>query len=333
MSGWIMLAALFIGLAVSLGPATSSAAEVGTTADAPGDEAIREVATAGPVLDVLLLKDGAFVRTGEGYARLEPCDETLVCARPVGRVELPRPTPAGALPDGTVSAWDKGDVAEAWYAEPTRRYDHGILGDSFEAAKLVVRTRAGDLLDVQLPPDSVFEDLTPRLADLDDDGTTEIVTIVSNNSSGSRLSIWGVVEGEIVKRAATDPIGEPRRWLNPLPLNDGGPLMAVITPHLGGPLLQWSFKNGSLSEGRQIGGDVLFSNHAIGSRDQSLAVRQDDHWAVPEKGRKTLVFGEGDRITGRLPLGFAVADDMALVGRAVVLRSAEGALYAVETPW
>src|SRR6266568_3887883 len=39
--------------------------------------------------------------------------------------------PAGALPDARVAVGGN-TVARAWLAEPTPRYDHGILGDAIE---------------------------------------------------------------------------------------------------------------------------------------------------------------------------------------------------------
>ena len=53
-----------------------------------------------------------------------------------------REQPDGALPDGQV-ATGTHDIARAWLAEPTDRYDHGILGDKIEAGALVIETRDG----------------------------------------------------------------------------------------------------------------------------------------------------------------------------------------------
>ncbi|MCP1198234.1 PliI family lysozyme inhibitor of I-type lysozyme [Notoacmeibacter sp. MSK16QG-6] len=294
----------------------------------PDDRKVVEISTPQPVKDVILLKSGVFIRSDEGYAKLEPCAVTLVCAQKAGRAEQARPTPAGGLPDGTVAEHAEGDIREAWYAGPTRRYAHGVLGDEFEAGSLVVRTADGETFNADLPTNSVFEDLTPRLADLDGDGLTEVIAVVSDAATGSRLSIWGLVDGVLTERAASEPIGRPNRWLNPLPVYDKAPVMAVITPHLGGPLLQWRFEDGALSKSTRLGGETLFSNHAIGSRDLSTAVRQDEDWAVPERERRALIFGRGDEVVHRLTLDFTIADDMAIIGDAVVMRSAAGKLYA-----
>ena len=57
--------------------------------------------------------------------------------------------PEGALPDGRI-ATGTGEIARAWLAEPTTRYDHGILGDKIEAGSLVIETRDGKRQAVRL---------------------------------------------------------------------------------------------------------------------------------------------------------------------------------------
>ena len=77
----------------------------------------------------------------------------------VSSTRRPRPKlPEGALPDGRV-AIGTHDIARAWLAEPTDRYDHGILGDKIEAGGLVIETRDGKQQTVRLKNDAVFEDL------------------------------------------------------------------------------------------------------------------------------------------------------------------------------
>ena len=60
-------------------------------------------------------------------------------------IDAPAPAklPQGALPDGQV-ATGQHDIARAWLAEPTDRYDHGVLGDKIEAGALVIETRDGN---------------------------------------------------------------------------------------------------------------------------------------------------------------------------------------------
>ena len=68
-------------------------------------------------------------------------------------------------------------VAEARYSEPTTRYAHGILGDAIEFGALEIVTDAGKAITMRLPETRVFEDLEPRLYDVDLDGNAEVVVI------------------------------------------------------------------------------------------------------------------------------------------------------------
>ena len=74
----------------------------------------------------------------------------------IDRVPKPK-LPAGALPDGRIAIGTR-DIARAWLAEPTTRYDHGILGDKIEAGSVVIETRDGNRQAVRLKDDAVFED-------------------------------------------------------------------------------------------------------------------------------------------------------------------------------
>src|ERR1041385_4838195 len=60
--------------------------------------------------------------------------------------------PEGALPDGRVAP-GRNDIARAWLAEPTDRYDHGILGDKIEAGALIIETRDGRRQTLRLKND------------------------------------------------------------------------------------------------------------------------------------------------------------------------------------
>ncbi|MCP4185840.1 MAG: hypothetical protein GY761_21470 [Hyphomicrobiales bacterium] len=75
---------------------------------------------------------------------------------------------------------------------PQKRYGHGILGDSIEGGALIAVMRNGSTIRYNLPKTEVFEDITPRLADLDGDGTSEIITIVSSLRLGASLGIFQI---------------------------------------------------------------------------------------------------------------------------------------------
>ncbi|KAA2311481.1 VCBS repeat-containing protein, partial [Puniceibacterium sp. HSS470] len=84
----------------------------------------------------------------------------------------------------------EGVIEAATYAEPTRRYDHGVLGDDVEWGALVL-TLPGRQITLRLPETRVFEDTQPRLADLDGDGAPEVITVESDLALGARLSVYG----------------------------------------------------------------------------------------------------------------------------------------------
>ncbi|MBC7139306.1 MAG: VCBS repeat-containing protein [Defluviimonas sp.] len=133
---------------------------------------------------------------------------------------LPLPAPAG-------------QIRAASYAAATDRYPHGALGDDLEWGALVLTLGAGRRR-FTLPPDLVFEDTAPRLADLDGDGAPEVIVVESHASRGARLAVWGA-EGRI---AASPFIGTRFRWLAPLGAadldGDGRVEIAYVeTPHLG----------------------------------------------------------------------------------------------------
>src|SRR5450759_5210021 len=70
--------------------------------------------------------------------------------------------PDGALPEGTIATGTR-DIARAW----------------------LIETHDGKLQTVRLKDDAVFEDLEPRLADLDGDGHDEIIVVKSYLKRGS----------------------------------------------------------------------------------------------------------------------------------------------------
>ena len=99
------------------------------------------------------------------------------------------------LPDGgTAQAKGNGPV-RAWYGKPTKRYDHGVLGDAIEAGSLVVVDSAGRKFEVVLSKDYVFEDITPRIADLDGDDENDKGKAKHGNNTHHadgrlRIRIW-----------------------------------------------------------------------------------------------------------------------------------------------
>jgi hypothetical protein len=203
--------------------------------------------------------------------------------------------PVGALPDAVV-ARGTGVVTKAWLAEPTDRYDHGILGDRIEAGALMAELEGGRVLGLRLPKSSVFEDRYVRMADFNGDGTDELVVVESSLSDGAALAVYGVREGRLQLIARDDWIGSSNRWLNPAGIadfdGDGNLEIAiVVTPHIGGTLKLLRPDGQRMVTVLEMWG---FSNHAIGSRDQHLSAVMD--WngdgvmdlAVPDNARQTI---------------------------------------------
>lgn len=187
----------------------------------------------------------------------------------------------GALPDtampGTVALHDGTGMTRAWFDGPTRRYPHGVLDDDIEAGELwaEVPTSTGCArLSVILPETRVFEDLAPRLADLDGDGRAEIVVVESDRNLGARLAVYGGTD-RLDLLAATPFIGQPNRWLAPVGIadldGDGAMDIAYIDrPHLARTLRIWRYSDGTLTEIAALEG---LTNHRIGEDFISGGIR------------------------------------------------------------
>jgi hypothetical protein len=201
------------------------------------------------------------------------------------------------LPHSRVAHGQK-DIKAAWLSHPTDRYPHGVLGDALEASRLVVETRSGEQLKVELPATRVFEDLQPRLADLDADNRDEILVVESDTRKGAALSVYGVVEGQLVRRAATPFLGQPNRWLNPLGWGDFDgdgriDIALVATPHIGGILRLYHFTPPTLTLYGEYRG---VSTHRIGSTSLDLGrvvpAEPRDRLLVPDQSYSELLLLE-----------------------------------------
>jgi hypothetical protein len=184
--------------------------------------------------------------------------------------------PAGALADGRITKGTR-DIARVWFAEPTTRYDHGILGDAIESGALMIETRDGKQHTVRLKDDAVFEDLEPRLADLDGDGHDEVVVVKSYLKRGSALAVIALRKGRYDIVAETPPLGGPHRWLNPAGIadftGDGKPDIALVRqPDVVGELELWSFADGHL---QKVGSMADVANHIAGTRALDMSAVAD----------------------------------------------------------
>ena len=172
-----------------------------------------------------------------------------------------------ALVIGLASQAVAQEIVSARYDGPTTRYPHGVLGDEIEYDTLVVRLSDGRELAARWAQDIVFEDLAPRVVDVDGDGAPEVVVVESHETQGGRLAVWGLVDGQLAQIAATPHIGTRFRWLAPVAVadldGDGVIELAYVDrPHLAKVLRVWRYGPGG--EMREVASLEGLSNHRIG---------------------------------------------------------------------
>ncbi len=164
-------------------------------------------------------------------------------------------------------------VLEARYAGPTDRYAHGILGDAIEWGELVMETDTGRTVRLVLPEERVFEDVAPRLFDVDQDGDNEVIVVETHQEVGARLAIYDP-DGLV---AANEYIGRPNRWLAPIGVGaadfDGDGLIELVyvdRPHLAKTVRVLRFQDGKL---RFVASFPGVTNHRIGESDIAGGIR------------------------------------------------------------
>ncbi len=216
------------------------------------------------------------------------------------------------LPENLVAVSSEGSVL-AWYVDPVTRYDHGILGDKIEAGGMIVN-RNGIEYYLRLDTTCVFEDLRPRIFDVDNDGEIEFITIRTRIDSGAEVCVYKILGETLQPVAFSGFIGTSHRWLNIASIidldGDGHVEIAwVETPHIGGTLKVARYGEGKLVVIDQRQG---LSNHSIGSRNLCLSVTagtpDDISLWLPDDPKQALVRFRflGDRLLPQDTIPFAV---------------------------
>ncbi len=225
--------------------------------------------------------------------------------------------PVNALPDARILVDEHERLL--LLTDPTTRYDHGILGDTIEAAAItLVETVPAPriALTIPIPEPQVIEGLAPIWADLDGDGVREIVVTVSDGRQGAQLQVYSE-DGQI---AAVGPaIGQGYRWRHPIaaaPFGPGGELelVDVLTPHIGGVVEFFRWEGAQLIVTARVPG---YTSHLIGSRNLDMSAAAD----FDGDGRVELLVPTQDRAAlggiRRTVDGAEVAWTLSLDGRAV----------------
>jgi hypothetical protein len=187
----------------------------------------------------------------------------------------------GGPPDAGEAKAEGDGVIWAYYSNATEAYGHGVLGDRIEARALRAMTPLTGPCEsmVYLGEDVVFEDVTPRIADVTGDGLNDVVVIETRLDAGASLAVYGMVGESFRKLAATPHAGRPYRWLAPAGIADfdGDGVLDVAyveTPHIGGILRIWSFRD---NEAREIVSAPGYSNHRVGDNFITGGLRDCGH--------------------------------------------------------
>jgi hypothetical protein len=175
---------------------------------------------------------------------------------------------------------------DARFVGPTRQYRHAVLGDDVEWNGLLLVSPAKLKKFLIGLTNEVFEDVQPRLADIDGDGEPEVVVVQSHPEKGAQLAIYKQ-SGE---KIATPYIGTPYRWLAPIGVadfnGDGDMDVAYVDrPHLAKTLRVWTYRDRRLTEIASIKG---VTNHSIGEDFITSSIRICD-------GRSEMVLNDTQR--------------------------------------
>ena len=138
-----------------------------------------------------------------------------------------------------------------------------------------MRLQDGAVLAHRLPSYSVYEDLEPRIIDLN--GEEMVLAVRAYLNAGAAIAVYRVTDGKLQPVAEADPIGIPFRWLNPVGAaafdGDGvTEVAAVVTPHLSGRLTLFQRDGTKFEREAERSG---YSTHFIGSIVLDMSIIED----------------------------------------------------------
>ena len=246
------------------------------------------------------------------------------------RQQASTPSAAAKRLPGSTAAQGQRDIAWVWLGTPTARYPHASMGSPVHAGSLHALSREGKLFQLELPKQRVWEDLQPRLIDLDGDGRDEIVVIEADTERGAALVAYGLPSAgsALQERARSTWLGLPFRWLNPVGFADfdgDGKLdiASITTPHIGGVLTLYRYAPPRIEPYAKVP-DV--SNHQMG--DPNLQMHavvslpgQRPTVIVPDMSRRALHALRWETVSGKAQWK-ELADVKPLPGRVTYLMPA-----------
>lgn len=250
----------------------------------------------------------------------------------VGETRLP----VNALPDSRILADRKGRLLIL--SQPTDRYDHGVLGDDLEASAITLVETEPEvqiLKEITIEEPDVIEGISPIWADINNDGSQDIIVTLSNNQNGARIVAFNE-DGTML--AQSDPIGLGYRWRHQLAVaqfeaNKPPLLVSIRTPHIGGVVEYFQYKgNGRLEIVKEFKG---FSTHSIGSRNLDTALAADFNndgvfeILIPDQSHTSLAIVSINEVSTALPLDGILTSNISAVnlnGRLYIAAGTEGKL-------
>lgn len=205
----------------------------------------------------------AFINSNGALTWIDQSNQIL------GTVEI------NALPDARILSDD--DDRLLLLSGPTTQYDHGVLGDIFEATSITLLETTPNVRVVNIinmPDGQVIEGIAPIWADLNGDGEREIIVTLSDGINGAQLVVYSEDGEQLI---FGDAIGQGYRWRHQIAAAPFGPtgeieIVDVLTPHLGGVVEFFQVEGERLLKVAQIGG---FTSHVIGSRNLDMAAAGD----------------------------------------------------------
>jgi hypothetical protein len=227
------------------------------------------------------------------------------------------------LPDGRLLVDENGRLLAL--ADPTNRYDHGVLGDEIEAASIILVEARPEVRIVSSIPISglkVVEGIAPIWTDWNGDGVREIIVTISDLEQGAQIVLYNE-EGE--KLAAGPAIGNGYRWRHQIAVAPFGPngemeLADVLTPHIGGVVEFYQWMGSELRIVAQVPG---FTSHVIGSRNLDMAAAADFdgdgrvELLLPDQARTNLGgirrTMDGAEVVWTVPVGGRVSSNLGAV--------------------